>query len=97
MKQRTTAYVMTIDPNSVSDWDRVQTIRSAMRAINYSALQVEQYRPDTPKTRFRVTLKGRLGEKNPAYKEKYKGRYHYHIAMEDASRVDVYIHKRIEY
>ncbi len=97
MQNRTSNYVMTIDPNSAADWQRVQAIRAGLRAINYSALQTEQWVRSNTKTRYRVTLKGRLGKNNPAYSLKYRGSNNPHIAIEDSQRVDVYIHKRTEF
>ena len=89
-KSRTSNYVMTIDPNSTSDWERVSAIRAGIRAINYTALKYGSAR------RYRVTLKGRLGKNNPAYQEKYK-KYNgiaYHVNLQDAQRIDVYVHER---
>ena len=87
-KSRTPSYVMTIDPNSTSDWAQVQAIRSGLRSINYNALMSNSDK------RFRVTLQGRLGKNNPNYVKKYKGVYAYRVALEDAQRVDVYVHER---
>lgn len=92
MTNRTSSYVMTIDPNAVSDWERVQSIRNALRVVNYSALRSGSSK------RFRVSLRGRLGKNNPAYATKYKpqskwGYRNSNIELADAQRVDVYVHQ----
>jgi hypothetical protein len=105
MKARTDAYVMTADVNSVNDMAAIEIVRKTVRTSN--KLAMESYKwvckraeyHGEPKPRkpmlYRVCLKGRLGKGNPAA-AKYKGRYHYHVALADATRIDVYVHQRSE-
>ena len=103
MKARTDAYVMTADINSVTDMSQIEIVRKTVRTSNKLAMWAykwackrAQYNgepmPKKPML-YRVCLKGRLGKGNPAA-AKYKGRYHYHVALEDATRIDVYVHER---
>ena len=103
MKKRTDSYLMTIDPLSVTDMEKLAIVRKTIATGNRLKLtthkwQVKRARrwgeeePKVP-TLHRVTLKARLGKNNPAA-SKYKGRYNFHVAMEDAQRIDVYIHER---
>lgn len=103
MKQRTDNYVMTVDPMSVSDMQQIAVVRKTVAVGNKLKMRtyMQQCRiayysdhdQPLPPVLHRVTLKGRLGKNNPAA-AKYRGRYHFHVAMEDAQRIDVYIHER---
>lgn len=103
MKTRTDSYVMTIDPLSVSDIENLAIVRRTVSVGNKLKMRTYMWQCRTalyrnedqplPPVLHRVSLKGRLGKNNPAA-SKYKGRYHYHVAMEDAQRIDVYIHER---
>ena len=103
MKQRTSSYLMTISPLSVFDMEKLTIVRNTISVGNKLKLQQHKWQvksarrwgdpePKAP-TLHRVTLKARLGKNNPAA-SKYKGRYNFHVAMEDAQRIDVYIHER---
>lgn len=103
MKQRTDSYVMTIDPLSVSDMEQLKIVRKTVAVGNKLKMRTYMWQcraayyagedQPRPPVLHRVSLKGRLGKNNPAA-SKYKGRYHYHVAAEDAQRFDVYIHER---
>ena len=103
MKKRTDSYLMTIDPLSAFDMEKLSLVRRTVTTGNKLKMQQHKWavkrarrwgeeEPKVP-TLHRVTLKARLGKNNPAA-SKYKGRYHFHVAMEDAQRIDVYIHER---
>lgn len=103
MKQRTDSYLMTIDPLSVTDMEKLAIVRKTIATGNRLKLTTHKWQVKSarrwgepePKAPIlhRVSLKGRLGKNNPAA-VKYRGRYHFHVAMEDAQRIDVYIHER---
>ena len=103
MKARTDSYVMTADVNSVVEMSQIELVRKtvrtsnklAMNAYKWACKRAEYYGEPMPKkpVMYRVCLKARLGKGNPAA-VKYKGRYHYHVALEDAQRIDVYVHER---
>lgn len=81
MKQRTKNYIMTLDPKSVTDMEKLQTIRDTVRTMNKIGNG----------TKLKVSVKGRLGRNNPsAYK--YKGKYCITIRQEHAVRFDIYLH-----
>ena len=103
MKFRTDSYVMTADVNSIVEMSQIELVRKTVRASNKLAMNAYKWAckraeyhgepmPKKPKM-YRVCLKARLGKGNPAA-VKYKGRYHYHVALEDAQRIDVYVHER---
>ena len=103
MKQRTDSYVMTIDPLSVSDMENLAIVRRTVSVGNKLKMRTYMWQcrsayhrgedQPLPPVLHRVSLKGRLGKNNPAA-SKYKGRCNFHVAMEDAQRIDVYIHER---
>lgn len=103
MKTRTDSYLMTIDPLSVSDMEQLKIVRRTVAIGNKLKMRTYMWKCRTadyigvdqplPPVLHRVSVKGRLGKNNPAA-AKYRGRYHYHIAAEDAQRFDVYIHER---
>jgi len=103
MKKRTDSYVMTVDPMSCTDMEKIAIVRKTVAVGNKMKMQQHKWavkrarrwgepEPKAP-TLHRVSLKGRLGKNNPSA-AKYRGRYHYHVAMVDAQRIDVYIHER---
>lgn len=103
MKARTTSYVMTADVKSTYDMQQIELVRKTVATSNRLAKQRHAYAcrralfhgepmPKAP-VMYRVSLKGRLGKNNPNA-SKYAKRYCYHIAMADATRIDVYIHER---
>lgn len=92
-KQRTDSYVMTADINSVVDMQSVEIVKKTVATSNKLARQRAKWTGEKP-TLYRVCLKPRLGKNNPAYATKYKHQWIKSIKMEDAVRVDVYIHER---
>lgn len=103
MKKRTDSYLMTIDPLSAFDMEKLTLARRTVSVGNKMKMQTYMWQcrsadrrgedQPLPPVLHRVTLKARLGKNNPAA-SKYKGRYNFHVAMEDAQRIDVYIHER---
>lgn len=91
--KRTDSYVFTFHPDSVEDQLRLEAVKKSVTSINQTNKLWAGY-GNRPKTadRFRVVLKGRLGENNPNA-HKYKGKYIYSIKKADAAHFDVYIHK----
>ena len=80
MKPRTTNYVMTLDPKSSVDMEKLQSIRQTIKTVN-----------KTTRSKIKVSVKARLGRNNPAA-YKYKGKVVYTYKQEDASRFDIYIY-----
>lgn len=100
MKQRTSAYIMTADPLSVSDMQQIEIVRKTVRASNSRARQAAKWSGKKPEL-YRVCLKARLGVGNPAapiYRNKttYWGRKgdYQSIKLEHAQRIDVYVQRR---
>ena len=103
MKARTDSYIMTADVNSVVDMAQIEIVRKTVATANKLAMarykhacdRAWAYNDEMPKKPIlhRVCLKARLGKGNPAAL-KYKGRYHFHVKLEDAQRIDVYVHER---
>jgi hypothetical protein len=79
---RTENYVMTVDPKSTVEMAQLASIRTTVKTLN-----------KINKQSFRVSVKGRLGKNNPAA-AKYKNTSIVTIALADAVRYDVYIHRR---
>jgi hypothetical protein len=103
MKKRTDSYLMTIDPMSCTDMEKIAIVRKTIAIGNKTKLQTHKWQvkrarrwgepePKAP-TLHRVSLKARLGKNNPAY-AKYRDQYIKSIKLEDAQRIDVYIHER---
>ena len=102
-KARTDNYITTLDPLSVSDMRELAVIRKTVAVGNKLKMhnymwqcRLANYRGEDqpfPPALHRVSVRGRLGENNPMA-GKYRGRYHYMIALADAQRFDVYIHER---
>lgn len=103
-KKRTDAYVFTADVNSTVDMEKIDIVRKAVASINKSIMQTYMWQvrramyngqmvPKKPILQ-RVSLKARLGKNNPAYAAKYKQQWIKSIKLEDATRIDVYIHQR---
>jgi hypothetical protein len=98
VKKRTDNYVMTVDPMSVTDAEKVSALRKTISAMNKverkrvaRKLQYSGVR-ENPIV-WRVCLKGRLGKNNPAA-AKYKDQWIQSIKLEDATRIDVYVQRR---
>lgn len=102
--KRCDAYVFTADVNSAVDMEKIDIVKKSVASINKSIMQAYQWQvrramyngqmiPRKPALK-RVTLKPRLGKNNPAYATKYKHQWIKSIKMEDAVRLDVYIHDR---
>ena len=79
---RTENYVMTVDPKSTTDMEKLAAIRATVKTMN-----------KIHKESYRVCVKGRLGKNNPAY-PKYRNRSCVNISLADAVRCDIYIHNR---
>jgi hypothetical protein len=95
MKKRTSSYAFTADVNSVTDMQQIDFLRKSISIINKSAKESAKYSGQKPKL-YRVSLKARLGKSNPAA-AKYKHQWIKSIKLEDAVRLDVYIHTRRDY
>lgn len=101
--KRTDSYIMTADIKSVTDMAAIEVVRKtvatsnklAMTAYKWACKRAEYHGEPAPKKpmMYRVCLKARLGKGNPAA-VKYKGRHHFHVKLEDAQRVDVYVNER---
>lgn len=95
--KRTDTYVATIDPKSEEDLVWLKETRETISKLNafnkkfgfskYWCSRDKKYKY----SRIRVTVRGRLGKKNPAAL-KYSNYYIPNVKMEDAVRCDVYIH-----
>ena len=103
MKTRTEAYVMTADVNSVGDMAQIEIVRKTVATSNKIARTAHKHacryamfkgepEPKAPML-YRVSLKARLGKNNPAYEAKYKQQWIKAIKLEDAARIDVYVHE----
>ena len=99
-KQRTSAYIFTADPLSVSDMQQIEIVRKTVRASNARAIQSAKWSGKKPEL-FRVCLKGRIGKNNPfasIYRNKttYWGRkgHFQSIKLEHAQHIDVYVQRR---
>lgn len=92
-KRTSNAYVLTADVKSVSDMQAIEIVRKTVATSNRIARQTAKWTGKTP-TLYRVILKPRLGKNNPAYAAKYKHQYIKSIKLEDATRIDVYVHQR---
>ena len=95
MKQRTPAYVFTVDPKSPEDMKKVENLRALVKRANHANREIGEG------TVLRVCLKARLGKNNPAaqlYRDKvdYWGNkgYFQSIKLEHAQRIDVYVQRR---
>lgn len=100
-KRISDAYIMTADVNSVADMQAIEVVRKTVATSNRIARREYEMRmkwnpqSNMPKPKqYRVCLKPRLGKNNPAYATKYKQQWIKSIKMEDAVRVDVYVHAR---
>lgn len=101
MKKRVDNYVMTVDPLSVSDMEKVSVLRKAVTNMNklqraQAHLNFMYTRAPSKPVLWRVCLKARLGKKNPAA-AKYKNQWVKSIKLEDAARIDVYVQRRWSY
>ena len=101
-KRTSRAYVFTADVNSVTDMQAIQIVRKTVATSNrISRLHYQnklKWNPNAtdlvaPK-QHRVVLKPRLGKNNPAYDAKYKNQWIKSIKLEDAVRIDVYVHSK---
>jgi hypothetical protein len=98
-KRTSKAYIMTADVNSVNDMRQIEIVRKTVSSSNAQAMfaykQAMRFNRDVAKPNlFRVVLKARLGKNNPAYAAKYKNQWIKSIKLEDAARIDVYVHAR---
>jgi len=100
-KRTSDAYIFTADVNSVTDMNAVEIVRKTVATSNKIArLHYENKMKWNPQSdlqkpkQYRVVLKPRLGKNNPAYATKYKNQWIKSIKMEDATRIDVYVHAR---
>lgn len=103
MKERTPSYVFTADVNSVNDMSQIEIVRKTVATSNRLAKQRHMFAckraayhgepmPKAP-IMYRVSLKGRLGKNNPNA-PMYAKRYHFHVSLQHAVRIDVYVHER---
>lgn len=92
-KQRTSAYIFTADPLSVSDMQQIELVRKTVRASNARAIESAKWSGKKPEL-FRVCLKGRIGKNNP-FAPIYRSKGDYQsIKLEHAQRIDVYVQRR---
>ena len=95
-------YVFTAKAASADDLAKIETLRQTVKAINHMQ---SQYEKDTgqEQTRYRVCLRGRLGNNNPnAWKYQvrqknytgYGARPYQMIRLNDAAYFDVYVYER---
>ena len=103
-RQRSTdAYVRTVYFDNEEDMDWLRRFRSMISIKNsfnrkYGLSRVyNRHLRRFLYTRIKVSANGRLGKNNPAYAEKYRGRYNYRVKLEDAERADIYIHTVTDY
>lgn len=84
-ENRTNAYIGTFYVEDASDMLELQELKKMVRNMN------RMLKEDGYPHRFRLTLRGRLGKRNPAYPK-----YRYgpcDVALSDATRIDAYIHR----
>ena len=109
-KRSSDAYIGSIDTGSVSDMEQLQDIRTYVKVMNKHLRDADARDRRGKPLRYRVTLKGREAiEKQtiPAYswhKEKWEQRPRsYNVfgdilgGLANAKRIDVYIHRRMDY
>ena len=103
-RQRSTdAYVRTVYFDNEEDMEWLRCFRSMISIKNsfnrkYGLSRVwNQWQKRFVYTRIKVSANGRLGKNNPAYAEKYRGRWNYRVKLEDAERADIYIHTVTDY
>lgn len=97
-KKRTNAFIGTFHYESADDMLQLSELRKMVMNLN------RMLKEDGYNYRFRLSIHGRMGENNVnAYKykrggprERFGGHPYQTIALEDASRVDAYIHRRYE-
>jgi len=86
-KKRTKAYVMTVNKGNVLEEYRLDVLRDTVKFLNKHINR-----------KLYVKCHGRFGKNNPNL-EKYTNRFgninwHAECKLEDAQRIDVYIHER---
>ena len=99
----TDAYVRTVYFDNEEDMEWLRCFRSMISIKNsfnrkYGLSRVwNQWQKRFVYTRIKVSANGRLGRNNPAYAEKYRGRWNYRVRLEDAERADIYVHTVTDY
>jgi hypothetical protein len=86
-------YLMTLNPNSETDMQKLSDLRNRVKLINYNNLIKESYNPNLGKVRVRVSVRPRLGRNNPAA-SLYSRQYIRSILLKHAQRLDVYVSER---
>lgn len=101
-KARSTSYIFTADPQSVSDMQQIEMIKKTVKAINASTRQAhywackraEYHGEPMPKkpTMQRVRLMGRGPRKQAAINDYGRSRaYDSYLPQQYATRFDVYV------
>ena len=86
-KTRTDAYQFTAYPEDAGSMLKIEELRNVIKYVNkYSGKHG---------AKFRVSLKGRYGRKNPNYNS-WRAKTG-QCPLEHAQRIDVYIHRRYNY
>ena len=99
----TDAYVRTVYFDNEEDMEWLRNFRSMISIKNsfnrkYGlSRKYCQWQKRMVYTRIKVSANGRLGKNNPAYAEKYRGRWNYRVKLEDAERADIYVHTVTDY
>lgn len=88
-----TNYLMTLDPKSDTDMQKLSDLRKTIKLINYNRLIAESYNPNLKRVREVVTVRPRLGKNNPSA-SLYSRQYIRSIRLQHAQRLDIYIHTR---
>ena len=97
--------MFTADVMCVSEMQEIERVRKAIAITNKfiranakrnSDFKSGKFLSNEKPITYRVCLKPRLGKNNPAY-SKYRNQWIKSIKLEDAQRIDVYIHERREW